>query len=181
MAIAVEREFPGGDERLLGLAASGDRDALDRLVAEHRDRIYAVVRGIVLDDDEADDVVQDVLAHLPRQIGKFDGRAKFSTWVYRIAVNRAVSHLRAARFRFRPVPIEKVEIVAPETPSVDPTVSAALARLNPQDRAAITLYYWEELPMDEIAATLGIGVSAAKMRLHRARERFRDAYEELDR
>ena len=181
MAITSGLEWEAGDDRLLGLALAGDRDALDRLVAAHRNRIYAVIRGIVLDDDEADDVTQDVVASLSKNIPKFDRRSKFSTWVYRIAVNRAVSHLRAARFRFRPVPLEKVEIVAPEHPSVDPTISAALARLSPPDRAAITLYYWEELPIDEIAATLGIGVSAAKMRLHRARERFRDAYEELDR
>lgn len=163
-------------------ALRGDQAAFEALYARHYDRVYAIARGILLDPDEAADAVQEVFALVHRNLRRFDRRSKFSTWLYRVAVNRAIQHGRRLQFRRRLVPLDRtaeaVAEPAPQQEESDPKVAAAMARLNPADRAVLSLFYWDDLSVNEMAEALGCSPNAAKVRLYRARERFRALYEE---
>ena len=82
------------DSDLVAAAQRGDRDALDRLLRRHYDRIHAVCRRIAGSTRDADDAAQEALIRIVRAIDRFDGRASFSTWSYRIATNAALDELR---------------------------------------------------------------------------------------
>lgn len=169
-AIAVER------------ALRGDQEAFEAIYARHYDRVYAIARGVLLDPDEAADAVQEVFTLVHRNLRRFDRRSKFSTWLYRVTVNRAIQHGRRLQFRRRQVPLDRtaeaVADPAPEMEGADPRVEAAMTRLSPNDRAVLSLFYWDDLSVNEMAEALGCSANAAKVRLFRARERFRAAYEE---
>lgn len=159
---------------------AGDEAAFEIIYRKYYDKVFAISRGVLIDADEAADAVQEIFTLVYRHLKRFDRRAKFSTWLFRIAVNRSIQEARKSRFRNRTV--ELTEAMSKEAPNdvedMDPLVQAALAKLAPQDRAIITLFYWEELSLNEIADSIGCNVNAAKTRLYRARERFRIHYEE---
>lgn len=159
----------------------GDTQVFETLYRKYYEKVFAIARGVLMDQDEAADAVQEIFTLVYRHIGRFDRRAKFSTWLFRIAVNRSIQEARKHRHRNKTV--ELTEAAGKEAPSqaeeMDPHVQAALSKLAPQDRALLTLFYWEELSLGEIADSIGCNVNAAKTRLYRARERFRLFYEEL--
>lgn len=160
---------------------SGDEVAFELIYRKYYDKVFAISRGVLIDADEAADAVQEIFTLVYRHLKRFDRRSKFSTWLFRIAVNRSIQEARKHRFKNRTV--ELTEAMSKEAPTevddMDPQVQAALAKLAPQDRALLTLFYWEELSLNEIGDSIGCNVNAAKTRLYRARERFRIFYEEL--
>src|SRR4051794_38094505 len=81
-------------DALVEQAQSGDRAALDRLLRDQQPRVYAVCRRITGNDADALDATQDTLIAVVRGLHRFDGRARLSTWVYRIAVNASLDELR---------------------------------------------------------------------------------------
>jgi RNA polymerase sigma-70 factor, ECF subfamily len=158
---------------------AGDADAFEGLYSRYYDKVFAIARGVLMDQDEAADAVQEIFTLVYRHLGRFDRRSRFSTWLFRVAVNRSIQEARKNRYKSRTVGLtEACAKVAPEEPeTTDPKIQAALAQLSPNDRALLVLFYWEELSLNDIAASLGCGVNAAKTRLYRARERFRVFYE----
>ncbi|MBX3110853.1 MAG: RNA polymerase sigma factor [Fimbriimonadaceae bacterium] len=168
------------DLRLVERATAGDMDAFQTLYERYHDKVFAIARGILLDHEEAADAVQEIFTLVYRHLARFDRRSKFSTWLFRIAVNRSIQQARRGRSRRHQVPLteayDKAED-APEIEAEDPAIAAAMARLHPSDRALLTLFYWDELSLHEIADSLGCSANAAKTRLFRARERFRTFYE----
>ncbi len=92
---------PPDDHALVAAAQNGDRAALDQLLRRHYDRIHGVCRRITGNDADAADAAQEALILVVRGLAKFDGRATFATWVYRIATNASLDELR--RRRRRPV------------------------------------------------------------------------------
>jgi len=173
---------PGFDEDLVLVERylGGDITAFEALYARYYDKVFGIARGILIDADEAADAVQEIFTLVLRHLGRFDRRSRFSTWLFRVAVNRSIQEARRHKNRHRNVELtEAAERVAPEEPdTTDPKIQACLARLAPADRALLVLFYWEELSLQEIADSLGTNVNAAKTRLYRARERFRAVFEE---
>ena len=95
---------PLDDRALVTAAKSGDRAALDQLFRRHYDRIHGVCRRITGNDADALDATQDALIAIVRGLPAFDGRARFSTWAYRVATNVCLDELR--RRKRRPVPVD---------------------------------------------------------------------------
>lgn len=157
----------------------GDAGAFELLYAKYYDKVFAIARGILLDQEEAADAVQEIFTLVYRHLNRFDRRARFSTWLFRIAVNRSIQQSRRNKHRNRQVPLNEAVGHIPEdsAPEVDPQVHEALARMQPADRALLVLFYWDELSLQEIADSVGCSVNAAKTRLYRARERFRVLYD----
>jgi RNA polymerase sigma-70 factor (ECF subfamily) len=169
------------DVIVLDRVIAGDKDAFQVIYERYHDKVQAIARGILLDVDEAHDVVQEIFTLVFRHCRRFDRRSRFSTWVYRVAVNRATQQARRNRFKRFWVPMgESFDRAEPEhTPTyTDPKIDRALAKLAPSDRAILTLFYWDELNLTEIGEALSCSANAAKTRLFRARERFRQFFEE---
>ena len=158
---------------------AGDQAAFESIYAKYYDRVLAIAKGILLNTEEATDALQEIFTLVYRHLGRFDRRSRFSTWLFRVAVNRSIQEARKHKNRWRMVELhEAVAQAAPESSAEgDPKVQEALAKMQPGDRALLTLFYWQELSLQEIAASLNCGTNAAKTRLYRARERFRALYE----
>lgn len=167
---------------------AGDRSAFDELFRRYEDYVYRIAYGIVGDPEVAADVTQDVFVQVYRSLRFFRKGSRFSTWLYRIAANRAVDAARSMKRRSRAHTEENLEQRA--DPNGDPAagddqldlqerVMAVMDRLPPQHREALTLRYMQLLSIEEMAAVMGCSVVAAKVRLHRARLKFRDLYYRL--
>lgn len=190
-----ERRLPEPSPELLARCRQGDRDALGELFELTRDAVWAVALGLVRDEALAADVSQEVYVKLLGQIGRFGGRARFSTWLYRVTVNAAIDALRR---RPRWVPLDQgaegakdAATGVPPRPHPHPgSVTAAtqhrdaeraesarrvrqgVARLSPRLRAPIVLRFAGGLSYDEIAEVLGLSAGTVASRLHRALRRL---------
>ncbi|MEM9203535.1 MAG: sigma-70 family RNA polymerase sigma factor [Actinomycetota bacterium] len=169
---------------LVERAADGEREAFDELVRlTHRDAFGLAIR-LTGNEEDARDVVQDAYLRAYRSIGRFRGDARFSTWLYRIVANTASTHL-TKRSRHRHDELVDDAVLIDQHPERDPVVAAETADLRmqlddaihdlpPRLRSVVVLRDVYDLPHEAIAEELGISVSAAKVRLHRARRRLRE-------
>jgi RNA polymerase sigma-70 factor (ECF subfamily) len=161
------------DATLARLAAGGDRDALDALLDRHADRVHAICRRVVGHPEDALDATQEALIAVARAIDRFDGRAQFTTWLYRIATNAAIDELR--RRGRRPAPAESVvELAAPAGNGPDEVadrldVDAAVARIPEEFRAAVVLRDLCDLDYAQIGEILGIPPGTVRSRIARGR------------
>ncbi|MBS1717948.1 MAG: RNA polymerase sigma factor [Armatimonadetes bacterium] len=159
----------------------GDQAAFDTLYRKYYGRVFSVARGILLDSDEAADIVQEVFSLAYKNLIKFDHASKFSTWLYRIAVNRSIQEARKRKRSTVSLDAVQAErLISPdqETTIGDPEIDSALVQLHPSDRMMLILHYWEELSLAEIATLMKCNPNAAKTRLYRARARLKDILEQ---
>lgn len=156
----------------------------------HADRVYATLRRFGLDASEADEVAQEVFVRAWRGLARFEERALFSTWLYRIAFNEAQRRLsRRPAVRAEPhLARDDIVLSLPESTAVGPEAQAldrefdrvleqALDRLPGDLRAAVVLRDVDGLSTKEAAAVVGIREAAFKSRLHRGRMQLRTLLE----
>jgi len=169
----------GTDDASLALAAaSGDRRALETLLDRHADLVHAVCRRVVGNPEDALDATQEALIAVARGITRFDGRSRFTTWLYRIATNAAIDELR--RRQRRPVPHDTLP--EPAIAAADPshavdarlTVDAALASVPEEFRLAVVLRDLCDLDYSEIAEVLDVPPGTVKSRIARGRSALAD-------
>ena len=161
------------DEALVARAQRGDRDAFDELVRRHRDRVYAVVLRLTRNPADADDALQDAFLNAYRALHRFDRRARFSTWLYRIATNAAFDVI-GRRKAARALDEEGTpEPVAPGDPFVQAgqrrALEAALGALPEEFRVAVLLCDVAGLGTGEAAGVLDVPEGTVKSRVFRAR------------
>jgi RNA polymerase sigma-70 factor (ECF subfamily) len=168
------------DDALVRRARAGDREAFGRLVEAYQAPVFRVVRGIVGDPSDAEDVAQEVFLKAYGALGRFRGESGFFTWLYRIAVNEA---LRAARRRRPTAPLDEgIPVEAPPVPQPDedgPSLALLerlLRKLPEEFRAIVVLRDLEGLPYREVAETLEIPMGTVMSRLFRARRELRDLW-----
>jgi RNA polymerase sigma-70 factor (ECF subfamily) len=169
---------------LVTAAKNGDRKAFDELVRETYAAAYTLAYRMTGNEDDARDVVQEAYLRAYRGLRRFRGDAQFTTWLYRITANCAATHL-GRRAKHRHDDLDDAVPVADNRPDHDPQLRAdaddlrdrlqrALAGLPPRLRAVVLLRDVYDLSHEAIAAELGISESAAKVRLHRARNKLRE-------
>lgn len=167
------------DRRLAQKAGAGGADAYAELVRRHRGRIYRIALRMLGDPQDAEDAAQDVAIQMWTALAGFTEASSFTTWLYRVVVNRCLNQIRRRRFT-RPVLDTDPRPVA----GADETVmaqyraratTAAIAALPPDQRATIVLHQMEGLSYREVAAILDISEAAVRGRLHRARRNLAEA------
>lgn len=169
---------PTTDAAVLDAARSGDRAAIEELLAREQARIYAFGLKMCGNPEDARDVLQETLLAIARGVGGFRGDASLSTWVFQIA--RSFCLKKRRRRKGAPAAFEDIDHAPHADESLDPeerasrnetkaVVDAALARLPSASREVLVLRDIEGLTATEVAETLGISVDAVKSRLHRAR------------
>lgn len=179
---------PRSEHELIRRARGGDEGAFGELVMLHTDRVYGALRRFGLDEAEADEVSQEVFLRAWRGLAGFEERARFSTWLYRIAFNEAQRRRsRRALPRIDPDPDRDREdpvVAVPDSPELGPDAQAlsrefervledALAQLPAEWRDAVVLRDIEGLSSEEAAETVGVRQAAFKSRLHRGRMQLR--------
>jgi RNA polymerase sigma-70 factor, ECF subfamily len=168
------------EETWLPAARMQESWALERFYHTYQSQVYSLCYRMVGRSEDAEDAMQATFIRAFRDLPRFRGDSSLKTWVYRIAVNEALTTLR--RRRESPELDEEQLRFADGAPSVVEklAVQAAISRLSVEHRMVLTLRFWEGLDCQEIAHVLGISLPAAKMRLHRAREEFRKRYEDAE-
>ena len=170
---------------LVAAARDGSREAFDELVRVTSRDTYTLAFRLVGNEEDARDVVQEAYLRAYKGIGKFRGDAQFSTWLYRITANCANTHLSKRR-KHRHDELLDDSPLADTNPERDPQatllatslrdrLTGALDDLPPKLRAVVVLRDVYDLPHEAIASELGISETAAKVRLHRARRKLREA------
>lgn len=167
---------------LIERIADGDIEAFAVLVDRYAHAVHALVARIVVTAEDAEEVTQDVFLKVFDNLSRFDGRSSLSTWLYRIACNTAVSH---ARRRRRPTcPIDERRIAAVRDDEADrleemveqqqalDSLAAAIEALEADERALVTLRYYEDRSVAECAEITGLTEANVKVRLHRIRKKL---------
>jgi len=175
------------DDGLLERMREDDTAAYRELVARHIDRAYALALRILRSTADAEDVAQDAFIKTWQNRRAWQsGKAKFSTWLYRVIVNRCIDLKRAPRSQW----IEQIPEPADDKEDALTTIhkrqiygqlDSALARLPVQQRSALALSYYEEMSNGAIAEVMGASVSAVESLLKRGRQRLRELLKRSER
>ena len=157
---------------------AGDRQCYAELVNKYKSYAYTIAFKILDNRPEAEEAAQDAFIKAFHYLKSFNRQAKFSTWLYRIVFNTAISYKRKSHHQFQS--IENSIIEHPQEPDhlekndKEIFVAQAMEKLNDADKLAIKLYYIKEFTLDEVAETLGQNINTVKVRVHRARQRLAD-------
>ncbi len=185
MRMSKEKPVVRTDQELIELFQHGDQRAFDELVQRYERQIRTLCRYYLPHPPDIQDAAQDTFVRAYQALGKFEPRAKFSTWLYRIAINQCLNTLRAQRRRRWMQPFstlhngdeemlfESKEVHTPlqkiEQKERIALVRAALAKLPQEQRAVVILHRYQGLSYQEIAEIMGISLAAVESRLHRAK------------
>lgn len=197
-AKALEPRGRAEDEReLVKLSQNGSVEAFEELIRRHQQRVFSVVRSILRNREDVEDVAQQVFIKAYMSIRSFDMRAAFSTWVYKITVNECWDYLR--KKKVRPLLYES-DLSEEQTKRLDSYVSSErapadasqriearelaeylLSQLDDDDRQMLVLKEIEGLSVQEIGELFEVNVNTVKVRLFRARSRMMEALERRQR
>ena len=174
------------DAAVLQQAIQGDEESFSRIVETYQRPVFNLCYRMLGQAQEAEDAAQETFWRAYQNLRRYDQQRSFATWLLSIAAHYCIDQQRKRRF-----PTLALELL-PEEDAPDPApnpervfaqleergqLQKLLARLGPQDRAAIILRYWYEFSEEEIAKSLSLTVSAVKSRLHRARKELALSWE----
>jgi RNA polymerase sigma-70 factor (ECF subfamily) len=178
------------DADIVARVQKGDLDAFEELMIRHNQRVYRTLVGILGNPDDARDAMQDTFLKVFQHLGGFEGRSKFSTWLVSIATNMGIQRLRERR------PMESLDDSGPEEEGFRPRqvqawtddpeqlysqaemrslIENGVMKLPVKYRMVLMLRDIEQLPIEEAASALGLGIPAIKARLLRGRLMLREA------
>ena len=160
------------------------------LFRRYQQVVWRACYGMMRNSRDAEDLTQEVFFKAYRSLTKFEGRSSFKTWIYRIAINTSQNEIRrrSRRAQEAETAVEDMAEYLPSNTSLEATILArqqrhllqqAMANLRPEEYEVLYLKDVEERPYAEIAEQLDISLSAAKMRVQRARLALRVAYRQL--
>jgi RNA polymerase sigma-70 factor (ECF subfamily) len=181
------------DLAVIARVRAGDREAFRYLVERHSRSVFRLAYRLTGHEQDAEDIVQETFLKAYRQIGRFESRASFATWLYRITVNCSHDLLRQ-----RPRAGRRTSLDDPDDPAalqladtsaaadplrrltgrrIDERVRVAMAGLSEQERSAFVMRHYEGLSIDEIGRALDLKASAAKHSIFRAVQKMRRSLE----
>jgi RNA polymerase sigma-70 factor (ECF subfamily) len=169
----------------LNQALKGDAEAFSNLIEAYQDPVYHLCYRMLGDPVEAEDAAQETFLRAFQGLTRYDNQRPFSTWLLSIAAHYCIDQIR--RRRYTALSYDEIPQLDPPDHAPGPEsvmvvnenqlqVQSLLARLNPQDRAAIVMLYWYEFSYEEIAEALSLSLSAVKSRLHRARRELAELW-----
>ncbi len=181
----------GDDNQLIGECLKGNATAYCALVQRYQERLYHSVYRLVTHADDALDVVQEAFLNAYQNLDSFKGDSLFFTWLYRIAVNTAISMKRKKRLvlsidansngHTAVDPLDPSELSRPgyslEQVEQEQRIQRALSCLSPEHRAVLVMKDMEGQKYEEMAEVLGVPIGTIRSRLHRARLELRDLLE----
>lgn len=179
-----------GDNIYIEQVLAGKSNAFRFLAERHKNHIYNLAFRICGNHEEAEEIAQDSFLKAYKSLRGFKMKSSFATWLYRIAYNTAISHVRTRKenmlsindfstgiseFIGRNTSEEEVEIEYRNS-----LVNYALTKINEEERGLISLYYYEEMSTEEISDVTGISKSNIKVKLFRARQKMSVIIEKVE-
>ena len=185
--------MPQTDAAAVALARDGDSEAFHALVDRHSRAVYRLAYRMTGSPHDAEDVVQETFLRAYKQLGRFESRANFGTWVHRIAVNCSIDLIRSRPHREAShdgadleqfsAAVERSDTAgaSPErlmmSTEVQERITAAMTGLSAMERAAFMLRHFEGRSIEEISESLGLKTNATKHSIFRAVRKMRVALE----
>jgi len=165
------------DLKLIDRILAGEQNVYAQLVERHKNYAFTIAMRILQSRPDAEEAAQDAFVKAYHNLARFNREAKFSTWLYRIVFNTAVSYRRKQKKELQSI---ENTIVAYDQDSEKMLekkdksrfLQMGLAKLNEADRVAITLFYLKEMSLEEIGNITGMMPNTVKVRIHRARLRL---------
>ena len=160
----------------------GDVPAFSFLVERYQRMVYSLALKLLKNTEDAEEMAQDTFIKAFQKLNMYEGKSKFSTWLYSITYNACISELRKRRIKFSSLEDHqlsdqdemKMYDYFSETKKEDQDryLNLALGKLPEDDQVLVTLYYYESQSMDEISIITGLTTSNIKVKIHRARKRM---------
>ncbi len=171
-----------GDLYYIEQVLAGKSNAFSLIVDRHKDRAFNLAFRICSNYEEAEEIAQDSFLKAFRSLSTFRMKSSFATWLYRIVYNTAISSVRVRKKRILSLedfPADATDFIRDNTSEEEADreykntlVNFALQKITEEERALISLYYYEELSADEISGITGINKSNIKVKLFRARQKM---------
>lgn len=162
---------------LIDRILAGEQHVYAELINRYKSYAYTIALRILQNRPEAEEAAQDAFIKAFQNLAKFNREAKFSTWLYRIAFNTAISYKRKSKVQFQS--IDTLNVMQrhegegnAEHHDKQKFIAQAMSRLNDADRLAVSLFYLQEFSLEEIAEITGMQANTVKVRVHRARQRL---------
>ncbi|MBE0637469.1 MAG: sigma-70 family RNA polymerase sigma factor [Bacteroidales bacterium] len=172
------------DNFYIGQVLEGNAAAYKMLVEKHKDMVFTIVNKIVRNHHEAEELAQDVFIKAYQALQGFEGKSRFSTWLYRIAYNTSISRVRRPKTEFAAIDDALIDNYTTDHVSrgmeeLDKeeqieALNAVMEKLPEEDNLLLNLFYKNECPVDEISEITGLSQSNVKVRLYRIRKRMYD-------
>lgn len=170
------------DQSIIDAILNGDTKSYTTLVNRYKDLVFTLALRMLKNREEAEEVAQDAFIKAFKSLERFKGDSKFSTWIYKITYNTCLDKLKKNKKHFNDRPIDayteyKLETIDNALEHMIAEEKTALIRrcvnkLSSENSYLITLYYFDELSLDEISAIIGIKANAVKVKLFRARKKL---------
>ena len=165
----------------------GNVNAFTHIVDRHKDRAYNLAFRICCNREEAEEIAQDSFLKAYRALGSFQRKSSFSTWLYRIVYNTAVSYVRIKKkdiLSLEDFPADATDFIGTCTSEEEAEseyrrslINFAFQKIGEEERSLITLHYYEEMSTEEISEVTGISKSNIKVKLFRARQKMLQIFE----
>lgn len=170
------------EQELIRRIVNGETDLYAILAQRYGRVVYTLVARIVGCPEDAEELAQDVFLKAFRSLGRFNGHSSFATWLFRIAYNTAISETRRRKREWACIDEKRLaNLPDSEADRIEEwdgrqerldALARAVGLLEPEERALVTLHYYEEYPVSECAGITGITESNVKVRLHRIRKKL---------
>jgi len=168
---------------------NGTKNAFAHLVEKHKHMVFTVALRIVRNREDAEEIAQDAFIKAFQSLETFKQESKFSTWLYKIAYNAAISKTRKKKLEMAPIEVNVVEnytldeifenLERLEDNEQKRIISRLFESLNPDESTLITLYYYENIQTEEIAEITGLTQSNVKVKLHRIRQKMHNELQKI--
>ncbi len=170
------------DQILINQIKNGDTNAFGHLVDRYKDLVFTLALRMLKNREEAEEVAQDTFIKTFKSLNRFKGDSKFSTWIYRVAYNTSLDRIKRNKKYLNDVDIN--EITSHQVQIIDnaldkleadekkETIKRCIDKLPSEDSFLLTLYYYEELSLDEISEIVGLKSNAIKVKLFRCRKKL---------
>ena len=178
---ASNRQMKQDESHIIQEILNGRAERYEYFLDRYSQQVYLLIVRIVSCEEDAEELTQDVFLKAFQQLSSFKAESSFSTWIYRIATNMAISSFRKRKYDvlhlddavFANLSDTQVdEALEDDSEEQLQRLSSAMQKLEADERALITLYYIEEKSLAEIAFILGMKESNAKVKLHRIRKKL---------
>ena len=170
------------DQLLIDQILDGDKQLFSVLVDRYKNLVFTLCLRLLKNREEAEEVAQDSFVKIYRSLNKYKGEAKFSTWVYRVTYNNSLDFLKAKKRKFQELSVDAYEdfeiedlnntIDVLEEKERKSAILNCINMLNEDDAFLLTLHYYEDQSVKEIAGIMNLSVANVKVKLYRGRKQL---------
>jgi len=175
------------DRYYIDLVLSGKKEAFASIVERHKDNVFNLALKICGNNEDAEEIAQDSFVKVFRSLRSFKGNSRFTTWLYRIVYNTSITFVRKNKLgilRIDDFPADSADFLRSNISEDEAEIeyrrillAYAIQKLDHEDRAIITMHYYQDLSHTEICSITGISRSNIKVRLFRARKKMKEILE----